>query len=138
MKVLSIKEPFASLVALGIKKIETRSWKTNYRGEIYIHASLTKNVIKDKKRKEKLLSLLPNNYDFKQGYIICKAYLKDCIYMDEEFINKIKKEKIEYLCGHYEIGRYAWVLENVELLDKVILAKGKLGIWYFNQEVNFS
>jgi len=134
MKVLSIKEPFASLVALGIKKIETRSWKTNYRGEIYIHASLTKNVIKDEKRKEKLLSLLPDNYDFKQGYIICKAYLKDCVYMDEEFINNIKKDTTEYLCGHYEIGRYAWVLDNIELLDKQILAKGKLGIWNFNKE----
>ncbi len=133
MKVLSIKEPFASLVALGIKKIETRSWKTNYRGEIYIHASLTKNVIKDKKREEKLLSLLPDNYDFKQGNIICKAYLKDCIYMDEEFINNIKKDETEYLCGHYEIGRYAWVLEDIELLNEEISAKGKLGIWNFSQ-----
>ena len=39
MKVLSIKEPFATLIANGLKKIETRSWKTNYRGEIFIHAS---------------------------------------------------------------------------------------------------
>lgn len=134
MKVLSIKEPFASLVALGIKKIETRSWKTNYRGEIYIHASLTKDFIKDKRRENDLLSLLPDNYDFKQGYIICKAHLKDCIYMDEEFINNIKEDKNEYLCGHYEIGRYAWVLEDVELLDKEIPAKGKLGIWNFIKE----
>lgn len=50
MKALSIKEPFASLVSLGIKRIETRSWKTNYRGEIYIHASLTKNKM-EKERK---------------------------------------------------------------------------------------
>ena len=40
MKVLSIKEPFATLVKDGVKRYETRSWKTNYRGEIYIHASL--------------------------------------------------------------------------------------------------
>lgn len=133
MKVLSIKEPFASLVCLGIKKIETRSWKTNYRGEIYIHASLTKNVIKDKVREKKLFGLLPNNYEFKQGFIICKAYLKDCIYMDNEFIKNIKKDETEYLCGHYEIGRYAWVLSNVEIIEK-IPAKGKLGIWNFDQE----
>lgn len=132
MRVLSIKEPFASLISLGIKKIETRSWKTNYRGEIYIHASLTKNIIKDKKRKEKLLNLLPENYNFKQGSIICKAILKDCIYMDEEFINNIKKDKIEYLCGHYEIGRYAWILDDIKILDEEIPAKGKLGIWNFD------
>lgn len=42
MKVLSIKEPYATLIANGNKVIETRSWKTNYRGELFIHASGTK------------------------------------------------------------------------------------------------
>ena len=42
MKVLSIKEPFATIIKEGKKKIETRSWKTSYRGELYIHASSTK------------------------------------------------------------------------------------------------
>ena len=129
MKVVSIKEPFASLIALGIKKIETRSWKTNYRGEIYIHASLQMQKI-DNERFEKITNLLPKDYKFKQGNIICKAYLKDCIYMDEEFINKIKENNIEYLCGRYEIGRYAWVLDDISIVDE-IPAKGKLGIWNF-------
>ena len=129
MKALSIKEPFASLVSLGIKKIETRSWKTNYRGEIYIHASLTKNKI-DNERKEKLLKLLPDNYKFKEGSIICKCILKDCVYMDHEFIENIKKDKIEYLCGHYEVGRYAWILSDVKIIDNIRI-KGKLGIWNF-------
>ena len=43
MKVLSIKEPYASLIMMNIKKIETRSFKTKYRGELYIHASLSKS-----------------------------------------------------------------------------------------------
>ena len=38
MKVLTLFQPWATLVILGEKKIETRSWKTNYRGEIAIHA----------------------------------------------------------------------------------------------------
>ena len=42
MKVLTIKEPFATLIMNEIKHIETRSWKTNYRGEIYIQASISK------------------------------------------------------------------------------------------------
>ncbi len=131
MKVLSIKEPFASLISLGIKKIETRSWKTNYKGEIYIHASLTRSKIDDE-RKEKLLKLLPDNYSFKQGYVICKGYLKDCILMDDAFLKKIKNYKTEFLCGHYEKGRYAWMIDDVTLLDKKIPAKGKLGIWNFH------
>lgn len=39
MKALSIKQPWVSLIALGIKDIENRTWKTNFRGRIYIHAS---------------------------------------------------------------------------------------------------
>jgi len=37
---------------------------------------------------------------------------------------------MEYKCGHYEVGRYAWILEDVEII-KPIKAKGKLGIWNF-------
>lgn len=135
MKVLSIKEPFASLISLGIKKIETRSFKTNYRGEIYIHASLKKVIVKDERYK-KILNLLPENYEFKYGCIICKATLTDCIYMDDDFLDKIKESSIEYLCGNYEKGRYAWVLENIEILDKKIPVKGQLGIWNYKKSSN--
>ena len=38
VKVLSIKEPYATLICNKKKSIETRSYKTNYRGELYIHA----------------------------------------------------------------------------------------------------
>lgn len=43
MKALSIKQPWASLIAHGIKDVENRTWKTNFRGRIYIHS--TKDVI---------------------------------------------------------------------------------------------
>ena len=127
MKVLSIKEPFASLICYGIKKIETRSWKTNYRGEIYIHASLAKYKI-DNDKKEKI-NLLLKNKDLNYGMIICKAKLIDCIYIDDDFVNKIKLNENEYLCGDYSIGRYAWVLSDIEVLDEKIPVKGHLGIW---------
>lgn len=39
MKALSIKQPWASLIAHGIKDIENRTWRTHFRGKIYIHAS---------------------------------------------------------------------------------------------------
>ena len=42
MKALTIREPFASLIKEGYKKYETRSFKTNYRGELYIHAGKAK------------------------------------------------------------------------------------------------
>ena len=65
------------------------------------------------------------------GKIICKCQLVDCIYMDEKFINEIKQNKQEYMCGDYQIGRYAWILEKTELINPKIDAKGKLNIWNF-------
>ena len=91
MKVLSIIEPWATLIASKQKYIETRSWKTSYRGELYIHASKKLINTKDKKIKE-LLKLLPTQ-EMNYGKIICKCELVDCIYMDEKFINEIKQNK---------------------------------------------
>jgi len=127
MKVLTIKEPFATLISKGIKKIETRSWKTKYRGKLYIHAGLSKDY-----RKIDEINKIIKDLNFNYGKIICEVELVDCIYMTEEFIEKLKKNnKIEYLVGHYEVGRYAWILDNVKLLDKKIDAKGKLSIWNY-------
>ncbi len=130
MKVLSLKEPWASLISEKIKCIETRSWKTNYRGELYIHASkrkLTKNHLKE--YKEQLNLLVDTN--FKYGYIIAKCKLVDCKYMDKKFINEIKRNHNEYKCGAYSIGRYAWILKDIETLKEPIPTNGQLGIWNY-------
>ena len=129
MKVLTIKEPFATLIKNKIKYIETRSWKTNYRGELYIQAGVAK-VRKDV-RKRKELSKLYKEDDLQFGYIICKCNLVDCIYMTEEFIKQEKEKNIDnFIAGHYEVGRYAWVLEDIESITP-IKVKGKLGIWNY-------
>lgn len=134
MKVLSLTEPYATLIKNGKKKIENRSFKTNYRGELYIHASSTK-IPKEWKNNKELMSLV-NNCDLNFGYIICKCKLVDCIYMDEEFLDKIKKNKLEFICGDYRIGRYAWILEDIEVLDTPLFAKGKLGIWNYGEVIS--
>lgn len=132
MKVLSLTEPFATLIKEKKKVVETRSWKTNYRGPLYIHASMTKIAKSDLENKE-LMSLVENK-EMNFGYIICKCTLVDCLYMTEEYINKIKENDYqEYICGDYSIGRYAWILENVEVLDKPIPVKGHLGVWNYEE-----
>ena len=129
MKVLSITEPYASLIEANIKHIETRSWKTSYRGELYIHASLTK--IPKAWRENKELMALAEGISLNYGYIICKCNLVDCIYITEDFINNLKKNNYtEYICGHYEVGRYAWLLKDIEIITP-IRVKGQLGIWNY-------
>lgn len=131
MKVLSIKEPFATLIKNKKKYIETRSWKTNYRGELYIHASISK-IKKDVNVRRELMNLI-NDDEMGYGNILCKCELVDCIYMTEEYIDYIKtNEYQQYICGYYEVGRYAWVLKNIQPLDEMIPTKGKLGIWDYD------
>ena len=133
MKILTLREPFATLITNKKKYIETRSWKTNYRGELYIHASISK-IGKSIDGRVELIKLI-NNAEMSYGYILCKCDLVDCIEMTEEYIEKIKKEEPEqYICGEYSVGRYAWILKNIKLLDKPIPAKGQLGIWNYKVE----
>lgn len=133
MKVLSLTEPFATLILNGNKCVETRSWKTSYRGELYIHASMTK-VSKIDLEDNELMSLVENK-KMNFGYIICKCNLVDCVYMTKEYVELMKKKNYqEFICGEYKEGRYAWILEDITPLKKPIKAKGKLNIWNFYNE----
>lgn len=79
MKVITIKQPFATLIAEGLKEYEFRTWKTKYRGEILIHAG--KGI--DKKAMKRYEHL---NLTYPVGCIIAKANLTDCIKIDGEVI----------------------------------------------------
>ncbi len=123
MKVLTIKEPWASLIINGYKEYEFRSWKTNYRGKILIHAA--KSIDKEK------IKELNYNITYSSSEIIGEATITDCILVDEEFNKElIKDNKTVY--GNNHIGLYAWKLENIKKYDKKIKVKGKLGLWNYN------
>ena len=69
------------------------------------------------------------------GNIICKCNLVDCIYMTKEYVENMKiNNHQEYICGIYEEGRYAWILENIQVLDNPIKAKGYSNIWNYEEE----
>ncbi len=133
MKVLSLTEPCATLIKEKKKLVETRSWKTDYRGELYIHASIT-SIPKDWKEDKEFMLLL-DNIPLNFGYIICKCNLVDCIYMTKDYVENMKKNNHqEYICGKYEEGRYAWILEDIIPLENPIKAKGQLNIWNYHNE----
>lgn len=48
--------------------------------------------------------------------------------------NMKKNNYQEYICGQYEEGRYAWILENIQVLDNPIKVKGHLSIWNYEEE----
>lgn len=127
-KALSIQEPYASLILTGKKLIETRGWKTNYRGELYIHACAKPFFGWSW---DPVLKEIVGDLPLSCGEIICKCKLVDCVLMTEEFIKNLKEHNpLEYACGFYEVGRYAWVLTDVTPVAKIKI-KGQLGIWNF-------
>ncbi len=129
MKALTIKEPWATLIISGYKKYEFRSWKTNYRGKILIHAGKTLEKDVEKRFEE-------YNLKYNMGYIIGEAELVDCILVDEKLEQElIKLNKTVYGRSRH-VGSYAWKLENIKKYEKPIHINGKLGLWNYNEENN--
>jgi hypothetical protein len=88
MKVLSLTEPYATLIKKGVKTIETRSWKSNYRGKLYTHASSTR-IPREYKANQELMSLVDIE-ELSYGNIICCCELTDCVLMTDSFIEAIR------------------------------------------------
>ena len=123
MKVISIKQPWASLIINGYKKFEFRTWKTKYRGKILIHASQT--IDKEAMSKFKHLNL-----EYHTGYIIGEVDIIDCIKVDSKLNKELKKEnKIIYEENY--IDCYAFKLDNIIKYNNLIKIKGQLGIWNY-------
>lgn len=127
MKVLTIKEPWATLIINGYKKYEFRSWKTNYRGKILIHAGM--NLEKDMLERFK-----DYNLEYEKGAIIGEAEIVDCILVDEKLNKELMNINPIVYGRSNHVEEYAWKLENIKKYDKPIYIKGKLGLW--NYETN--
>lgn len=127
MKTLTIKQPFATLIVEGLKEYEFRTWKTNYRGEILIHAG--KAVDKKAMKKYEYLGL-----EYPKGCIIGKATITDCIKIDDDARKKLKeKNSIIYsnIIDNKDWNGYGFKLENVEKLENIEVC-GKLSFWEFD------
>ena len=108
------------------KKFEFRSWQTKYRGELLIHAG--KDI--DKEAVKRLAKYLPKYMP--QGKILGKVKLVDCIKMSPEFEKMLLKENNEIYTENSFSRNYGWKLEDVEMFDEPIEAKGKLSLWEYN------
>ena len=121
MKIITIKQPWATLIREGLKEYEFRSWKTNYRGEVYIHAG--KGIDKQAMKRFEHLQL-----DYPTSRIIAKATIVDCIGLTPELSNEIHRRN-EMVYDTKERSGYAWKLADIKKLDLDKEIKGKLGLW---------
>lgn len=123
MKTLSIKQPWAFLIANGYKDIENRNWHTNFRCEFLIHAGKTFDIdgynwIKDN---QELLGIsnLPRAYEYERGGIVGYATIVDCVTSSNSI---------------WFSGKYGFVIEDAKplLFDE---CKGQLRFFNITKEL---
>ena len=156
-RTLTLWQPWGSLIALGLKKFETRSWGTQCRGKLLIHAAkrpiksqecaeIMENADNDQKLWKALceISATPN-----YGCIVAIADLTDCCLMHpfkSRVTNYIETPKgghifinqqppLELAVGDWQPGSYAWKLENVIAIPQPIPHVGGQGLRYASDEL---
>lgn len=144
MKAISILQPWASLIAIGAKKIETRSRPTRYRGPLAIHAAKDRRhweIAHDEPFRSVLMEArLFRQDDLPYGCIIATCNLVDCVKIigRTSIDGKIVAAQLadgrevtgnELAFGDYTPGRFALMLEDVKMLPEPIPVRGQQGLW---------
>lgn len=149
MKVLTLIQPFATLIAVNEKKFETRHWKPKEDNPIWkegflIHAGKSKQFL-DLCDEEPFKSILLKHgytkYNLPMGVILARTELAGyykSIYDNGKMArleNKCTTNYVidgnEYEFGDYTEGRFAWNLKNTKVFEYPIPAKGQQGLWNF-------
>jgi hypothetical protein len=146
MKCLSLWQPWASLMAAGLKRYETRHWQTSYRGPIAIHAA--RKVAPEARsfgedlayasgeEIRRALDALPCDIDdrcwitlgqsaWPAGVVLATGVLVDCI-PTERLLNVTAREE-EF--GNFADGRFAWQIDQMKPLTPPPILKGQQGLF---------
>lgn len=122
MKAISLWQPWASAMAIGVKTIETRGWNTNYRGDIVICSA------KRKPRREECF----DEYGYQcaltepLGFALCVVEIIDCV-KSEAIRDSLSDPELKN--GDYSNGRFAWITSNLRQLKTPISIIGRQGIF---------
>jgi hypothetical protein len=130
MKALTLWEPWATFIADGHKRYETRSWSTRFRGNLAIHASKRWD-----KEQDFMLRRLASehgelrdyvNYEWHFGCVLVACRLVACHRVEAV---RGQLSSLELALGDYSHGRFAWELEIVKHPPEPIPARGAQGLW---------
>lgn len=148
MKMLTLTQPWATLVVRGLKRIETRSWHTAYRGALGIHAAkafpgwakdlcqarmfcramgwpecpavLTQEWLDDNAARIKALPT---------GAVLGAVDMVNCLDVAtiEKYVAPFNEQERAF--GNYDAGRFGFLFENPAELPAPVRAKGALSLW---------
>lgn len=140
MKTLTLRQPWASLVTWGEKKYETRTWRTDYRGPLAIHASL---LFKAEHREmyipQPFANLLKRHgitdpSSLRSGCILCVVDLVN-VMKTEECMSQHPIDYQELSLGDWYQKHFAWELQNIRVLADPIQVMGHQGLWEWPVEL---
>lgn len=158
MKALTLTQPWATLIACGAKRIETRSWGTDFHGRIAIHAAKGLGPVGGRRGFQEqcaeppfesvltkhledcgaMKSAYKAAHSIPLGAIVATATLKDVKRIDMKLRAWVLSQTVtpfEINFGDYTSGRYAWFLEDVEPFPEPIYCNGKLSLWDVPPEI---
>jgi hypothetical protein len=160
VKAISLWQPWASAIAVGAKRVETRSWSTSYRGRLLIHAAKRRNIgelIRYACRWNWCGALRPLGLNMGNdcrledilpfGAFVASAELVDCRATDgftqgELDVPRMPEGESAHLyawterqMGDFGLGRFGWILEDVRAMPDPIPAVGRRGLWDVPEEV---
>lgn len=142
MKLLSLWEPWATLMAIGAKRVETRSWPTSYRGWLAIQAAKHFTADEDSLCWEPSfrdalraggIADVPyrsgRRFQFNFGCIVAVCKLVDCLPCRGPRSTDISAgHTVEQEFGNYDTGRFAWITSDLFRLPEPIPFKGAQGL----------
>jgi hypothetical protein len=139
MKALSLHQPWATLILLGIKRLETRSWQTDHTGRLAIHASRSFPFeARQLCRQAPIFSLLAeagfaHPDDLPRGALLGTVLVRRCLRTEELDVEALGD--IERALGNFGPRRWAWLLEEPERFDRPIPYRGMLGVFPVPEEL---
>lgn len=131
-KVLSVRQPYASLLVSGIKDVENRSRRTNYRGTVLIHAGAKVHDV---------VSFLKQRHEFTVEEIAMMTQMNEveendlfgCIVGSVEIVDCVQDSTSEWA----ERGQWHWVCRNAKVFAQPVRnVKGRLGLWEWEGSIN--
>lgn len=126
-KALTLTQPWATLVALGIKRVETRTWSTDYRGQLLIHAAKG-NPDREFEAELRARGILPADAEIPLGAIVARCRLQFVGSTGVAFAT-LAWDSLERELGDFSWGRFGWTLTQIERIEPPLPWRGALGLW---------
>jgi hypothetical protein len=131
MNALTLTQPWATLVALGHKRVETRSWSTSYTGPLAIHAAKGfPRIARDFAAAERTLGRVPERMPL--SAIVATCVLVACRPTE---VVALRISGLERYLGDYTSGRWAFELGDIQELLEPVFCRGMLGLWTLPRDV---